>query len=86
MPKKIEKKSLTLFWYSCLNVHQGIYWVNSRFGTPIIQILGHYFFIPQGRNRKFKVIWGDEKLVIAGSDILGRPLRGIVKREASAVK
>jgi hypothetical protein len=27
---------------------------------------------------------GDEKLVIAGSDILGRQLRGIVRREASA--
>ena len=37
-------------------------------------------------NRKFKVIWGDEKLVIAGADILRRPLRGIVRREASAVK
>ena len=35
---------------SCLNVYQGIYWVNSRFGTPIVQILGLENVILQGRN------------------------------------
>jgi len=33
---------------SCLNVHRGIYWVNSRFGTPITQILGLVFFVMKG--------------------------------------
>ncbi len=35
---------------ACLNVHLEIYWVNSRFGTPIMQILGLDFLMPQGNN------------------------------------
>jgi hypothetical protein len=38
---------------ACLNVHQGIYWVNSRFGTPITQILGLENVILQGRHHAF---------------------------------
>ncbi len=33
---------------ACLNVHQGIYWVNSRLGIPINQILGLKNVILQG--------------------------------------
>ncbi|KKL55858.1 hypothetical protein LCGC14_2251220, partial [marine sediment metagenome] len=39
MPKKIEKKSLTLPWYSCLNVRVTSTYYHRRFGLGILSFV-----------------------------------------------
>ena len=74
-----------------MSVDPDIYWhrpiIISDLSTPLGSVIGRMKVKPEHPeddviDNDLILIWGDEKRIITGADLLGRLLRGIATRDA----
>jgi metal transporter CNNM len=77
--------------FNTMSVDPEIYWhrpiIISDLRTPLGSVIGRMKVKPEHPeddviDNDLILIWGDEKRIITGADLLGRLLRGIVTRDA----